>query len=70
MRALQATQVVFHHIIKSKQPISLLLEAMTRMAALGCIDKSTWDKILVHVHKSAKAADIVRTVCFMHQQVC
>ena len=56
-------------MIKSKQPISWLLETATKMAAVGCIDKSAWEKILVHAHKSASAADIVRTVWIMHQQV-
>ena len=69
-RALQVAPVVFHHMIKSKQPTSWLLETTVRMAAIGCIDKSTWESVLVYMHKSANSDVILHTIQAMHQQVC
>ena len=70
MKALQVTPLVFHHMIKSKQPTSWLLETTLRMAAIGCIDKNTWENVLAYMHQNANAVVIMHTVRAMHQQVC
>ena len=69
-KALQVTPVVFHHMMKSNQPTSWLLETTLRMTAIGCIDKNTWENVLVYMHKNANAVVIMDTVRAMHQQVC
>ena len=69
-KRLQATHVVFHHMILSEQPVNWLFENAMRMTALGCLGNMTWEKVLKRMHESADAAIIIRTLQVMHEQVC